>query len=95
MFVEDLPDDAGMLFIYDRPNIVSMWMKNTVLSLDILFVQRDGIIRNIARDTTPGSLKSIAADGAVCCALELKAGTTETLGIKAGDRLIHDTFKRP
>lgn len=95
MFIEDLPDDVGMLFIYEGPNIVSMWMKNTVLPLDILFVQRDGVIRNIARDTTPGSLKSIAAEGKVCCALELKAGTTDKLGIKAGDRLVHETFSRP
>lgn len=92
MYVEDMPDDAGMLFVYDQPNRVSMWMKNTVMSLDMLFVKSNGVIESIARNTTPGSLKSIAAQDLVCCVLELKAGISDALGLKPGDRLIHETF---
>jgi hypothetical protein len=92
MYVEDMPDDVGMLFIYDQPNRVSMWMKNTVMPLDMLFVKSNGVIENIAHNTTPGSLKSIAAQDLVCCVLELKAGSSKKLGVAAGDRLIHETF---
>ena len=92
MFVEDMPDDVGMLFFYDSPNRTSMWMKNTIMPLDILFIRPDGSIESIARNTTPGSLKSIAAKGKVCCVLELKAGISDHLKLKAGDQLIHAHF---
>lgn len=95
MFVESMPADAGMLFIHDVPAQQSMWMKNTILSLDMLFVRANGEIESIARDTTPGSLKSIASKGKVCCVLELNAGTAQALQINAGDRLIHPHFTTP
>ncbi|MFK8016387.1 MAG: DUF192 domain-containing protein [Gammaproteobacteria bacterium] len=92
MFVEDMPDDVGMLFFYDTPARASMWMKNTVMSLDMLFIKSNGTVESIAAATTPGSLKSVAAQGKVCCVLELKAGISETLGISPGDQLIHAHF---
>lgn len=93
MMVRTLPDDVGMLFIYPEDKRGSMWMKNTLLPLDILFVRRDGTIANIARDTTPRSLKSIRSDGAIRGALELKGGTAKALGIKSGDRVLHAAFR--
>jgi uncharacterized membrane protein (UPF0127 family) len=95
MFVESMPADVGMLFIHEISGRQSMWMKNTVLPLDMLFVRASGEIESIARDTTPGSLKSISSKGEVCCVLELNAGTTEALGINAGDTLIHPHFQSP
>lgn len=95
MFVESMPADVGMLFIHKIPARQSMWMKNTVLSLDMLFVLASGEIESIARDTTPGSLKSISSNGDVCCVLELNAGTTQALGIRPGDKLIHPHFQSP
>lgn len=92
MFVEHLPKDVGMLFFFDKNRPVSMWMKNTVLPLDMLFVLRSGKIESIAHDTTPGSLKPVASKGDVCCVLELNAGTARRLGLKPGDYLRHPAF---
>lgn len=92
MFVRSLPSDYGMLFVYDQPKIISMWMKNTVLSLDMLFIRADGTIANIVRDTRPGSLKSIAASENVTGVLELNAGTAKRLNIVAGDKIIYRAF---
>ncbi|MEM6639015.1 MAG: DUF192 domain-containing protein [Pseudomonadota bacterium] len=94
-FVQSLPADAGMLFISESSGRQSMWMKNTELPLDMLFVDAAGIVDRIAANTTPKSLKSIASDGNVCCVLELNAGTAKRLGIEAGDRLVHPHFPKP
>lgn len=88
MFVRSLPDNFGMLFVYENPRIISMWMKNTVLSLDMLFIRADGTIANIARNTEPGSLKSISSTEPVTRVLELNAGTAKKLNIQPGDRVI-------
>ena len=93
MFVEELPHDAGMLFLFARNRQASMWMKNTVLSLDMLFIRSSGEIESIVENTTPGSLKSVRSEGTVCCVLELNAGTTRRLGIRPGDRVEHPAFK--
>lgn len=87
MFREDLPDDAGMLFVYDRPDVQTMWMKNTSLSLDMLFVDPDGVIRRIVRDTIPLSPSTIIGPRNILYVLELRAGITRKLGIKAGDQV--------
>lgn len=88
MFVRDLPEFTGMVFIYDRPARLSMWMKNTYIPLDILFITEQGEIVNIARDTVPLSLDSVAAVEHVNYALELNAGVTEKLGIDDDSRII-------
>lgn len=88
MFVRDLPSQHGMIFTYTEPGLRSMWMKNTYISLDILFFHSDGRITNIARDTEPLSLASIASSEPVTHVLELNAGETARLGIEPGDRVI-------
>ena len=88
MFVESMPEDVGMLFVFEPSRRVSMWMKNTPQSLDILFIQSDGTIINLAKNTTPYSLKSISSKGRVKWVLELRAGFSEKQGVRVGDKLI-------
>lgn len=88
MFVRDLPEFTGMIFIYERPARLSMWMKNTYIPLDILFISTTGEIANIARNTVPLSQDSIAAVEPVNYVLELNAGLTEKLGIDDNSRVI-------
>ena len=97
MFIESLPADHGMLFLFERPQFASFWMKNTYLSLDIVFIGPDGVIVNIARDTEPLSVKSIGSMAPVAAVLELVAGTAMRIGLTAGDRVVHPAFsdRRP
>ncbi|MEM9209717.1 MAG: DUF192 domain-containing protein [Pseudomonadota bacterium] len=88
MFVRDLPNDTGMLFIYDGPGRRSMWMKNTYLPLDMLFIREDGTVSSIVTDTEPLSLRSISSEEPVTYVLELNAGVTTELGIVPGDRIL-------
>ncbi len=88
MFVRELPKMTGMLFIYDRDDYLSMWMKNTFIPLDMLFIRSDGTIANIETDTQPQSLKSVAAIEPVRFVLELNAGETESLGIDTDSYLL-------
>lgn len=90
MFVRELPEWSGMLFVYLRPGIRSMWMKNTYVPLDILFAREDGTVSSIEADTEPLSLESISAVEPVQYVLELNAGTAARLGIDGGSRLILD-----
>jgi uncharacterized membrane protein (UPF0127 family) len=92
MFVKALPADHGMLFLFDRPQFAAFWMKNTYLSLDIVFIGPDGVIVNIARDTEPLSLEPIESDGPVTTVLELVAGTAATIGLSAGERVLYPAF---
>lgn len=94
MFVRSLPADHGMLFLYEPPQIAGMWMKNTVLSLDMLFIRPDGTIANIARDTEPGSLATVRAVEPVSGVLELNAGTSERLRLAPGDRVVYRAFRQ-
>lgn len=88
-----LAADAGMLFDFGRIQPVLMWMKNTYLPLDIIFIRNDGRIVNIAPETTPESLAIIESAGLVKAVLEVPAGTAARLGIKAGDRVEHRIFE--
>ncbi len=87
MHVRHLPEFTGMLFSYTQPNIISMWMKNTYISLDILFIREDGTISNIATNAEPLSLKSISSTEPVSYFLELNAGVTLKLHINADSRV--------
>ena len=89
MFRTELGDNEGMLFPSVVPEPRSFWMKNTPLSLDIIFVGPDGRISNIAADTVPYSLDSVSSDGAASAVLELRAGRAKELGIVPGDRVIY------
>ena len=90
MFVRDLPEWTGMLFLYERAGIRSIWMKNTYIPLDILFARRDGTVSSIWPVAEPLSLKSMPAIEPVNFVLELNAGTAERLGIKVGSKFIFD-----
>ena len=91
-FRETLATHAGMLFDYERPQPVTMWMKNTLVPLDMLFISADGRVVNIAADTVPKSLAPISSAGPVRAVLEVNAGTAARLGIEPGDRGIHPIF---
>ena len=93
MYRSKLAPGAGMLFDYGRETPIAMWMKNTIVPLDMLFIGADGVIVNIAERTVPGSLAPIPSDGPVRAVLEVNAGTTARLGIKPGDRILHRIFQ--
>ena len=93
MFVRGLDDHTGMLFVYSSDQQLSMWMKNTLIPLDMLFVRADGSIADIAANTTPQSLDIIAAPEKVRAVLELDGGTAERLGIRVGDRIYCDALR--
>lgn len=88
MFVRDLPERTGMLFVYRDEQIRSMWMKNTFIPLDIAFARADGTIINIAYDTEPLSERSILSAAPARYVLELNAGVTGKLAIGSGSRLL-------
>jgi len=88
MFVRELPDFTGMIFVYRQAGIRSMWMKNTYIPLDMLFVKGDGTVSSVAADTTPHSLESVASREPVNFVIELNAGMAARLGVGAGSRVI-------
>jgi uncharacterized protein len=90
MYVSRLRDDDAMIFVYDSPQIVSMWMKNTYLPLDMLFVDAAGCIVSIAERTKPLSLASIQSAAPVVLVVEVKGGLVAARGAAVGDRI-----KRP
>jgi uncharacterized protein len=94
MFRRSMPADRGMLFDFGRVAPVAMWMQNTYLSLDMLFIRPDGTIARIAADTEPLSTRTIPSGEPVLAVLELNAGTAARLGIRAGDRVEHPLFRR-
>ena len=88
MFRRQLLPDRGMLFDFSAEQSVSMWMRNTYISLDMLFAGANGIIHNIAARTEPFSEKMIDAGGPTRFVLEVAGGTARRLGIKPGDRML-------
>jgi uncharacterized membrane protein (UPF0127 family) len=88
MFVRELDEHAGMLFMFPASQRVTMWMKNTYLSLDMLFLDAQGRIDYIAPRTTPLSLDLIQAPRPVSAVLELKGGVAERLDIHMGDQVL-------
>ena len=92
MFRRALPQDAGMLFDYARPQRVAMWMKNTLIPLDMLFIDTSGHIVHIRQRAVPGSLEAISSKVPVRGVLELNGGTVSRLGITCGDKVRHKIF---
>jgi uncharacterized membrane protein (UPF0127 family) len=82
-----LPLNTGMFFVFDREELVNMWMKNTFVSLDMIFADTEGRIVSIASDTEPMSLRIISSGVPAKSVLEVRAGTARRLGIRVGDRL--------
>lgn len=88
MFVRKLPDDTGMLFVYEDDAMHSMWMKNTYIPLDMLFIRHDGTVSSVIRETQPLSLESRGSVEPVRYVLELNGGVTRRLHIGDGSRMI-------
>ncbi len=94
MFRKQLPEGRGMLFDFSPEQEVSMWMKNTYVSLDMIFIRADGRILRIAENTEPLSERTISSGGRVRAVLEVVGGTARKLGIAPGDRVAHPLFTR-
>ena len=92
MYRKELPDGRGMLFDFSPEQEVSMWMKNTFIPLDLIFIRADGRILRIAEDTVPQSTKIIPSRGLAKGVLEVIAGTAKKYGIAPGDRVAHPLF---
>ncbi len=94
MFRRTLAPNAGMLFPYEPAQEITMWMKNTYISLDMVFIRADGTVLRVATGTEPFSEKVIASGGDALAVLELIAGTAARIGVKPGDRVEHKLFGR-
>ncbi len=95
MFRRVMPKDYGMLFDFDRTQKVAMWMKNTYLSLDMIFMRADGTIAHIVENTTPHSLATISSRFPVRYVLELNAGEASRTGMRSGQIMKHSIFLKP
>ncbi len=92
MFRKSVPEGTGMLFPYESPQEMTMWMRNTYVSLDMVFIRRDGVVHRIEARTEPLSERVISSGGPVTAVLELGAGEAQRLGIKPGDRVLSAHF---
>ncbi|MEM8574009.1 MAG: DUF192 domain-containing protein [Pseudomonadota bacterium] len=88
MFRRSMPQDRGMIFIYDPPQRATMWMRNTYISLDMIFITEEGTVLRIESNTEPFSTDIIDAGGITKAVLELNAGETARIGLKPGDRVL-------
>jgi uncharacterized membrane protein (UPF0127 family) len=95
MFVREMDEHSGMLFLFPESKRVTMWMKNTYISLDLLFMNRQGKIDYIAARATPLSEAIIGPPSPEFAVLELNGGTAARLGVAVGDFVLHPSFKRP
>ena len=95
MHVRRLPPDHGMLFLFERIQYASFWMKDTYIALDLVFIARDGSVVNVARNARPLSVDPIVSKAPVKAVLELVAGTATRIGLAAGDRIVHPAFVIP
>jgi uncharacterized protein len=93
MYRRYMPKDRGMLFDFEHPEPAAMWMENTYLPLDMLFIRANGTIARIEARTEPMSRRLIPAGEPVLGVLELNGGVCDELGIKPGDKVIHPMFK--
>lgn len=87
-----MPDDSGMLFDFKETRPVTMWMKNTYLSLDMLFLDEAGMVTHVATNAQPLSLALISSQGPVRYVVELNGGAAASYGVKVGDRLEHPSI---
>jgi len=92
MFVSDLPESMGMVFPIQPPRVETMWMKNTYIELDMLFIDKDGRVRKIIERAAPMSLQTLSSEVPVAAVLELKGGEVAKLGLRTGDTV---QWKKP
>lgn len=95
MFRESLPEEHGMLFIFDETREIKMWMKNTLIPLDMIFLDKTGKVVSLTENTTPESLATISSGQPARAVLELNAGAATRYGIKPGDYIRSDYFGQP
>ncbi|MGE3529035.1 MAG: DUF192 domain-containing protein [Methyloceanibacter sp.] len=88
MFRRSLPEQSGMLFLYARPHSATMWMKNTFIPLDMVFIAEGGTVHRIEANTEPFSTAIISSEGDIIAVLELNAGAAARIGLKPGDPVI-------
>ena len=93
MHIEFMEENQGMLFVFNPPRRVSMWMRNTPMSLDILFIDRNGKVINMEENTTPYSTKALSSGGTIRWVLEINGGLAKKMGIKTGDLVLLDSTK--
>ena len=94
MFRRSMPENAGMIFPYWPPQEATMWMRNTYLSLDMVFIAADGTVHRVEHGTEPFSERIIASEGKVVAVLELVAGVARRIGLKAGDKVESPALRR-
>ena len=94
MFREKLPMSAGMLFIFDKPQAVTFWMKNTFIPLDILFFDQQGVVKKIHSMAQPEDLTSIAGGNNIKYVLEINGGLARQLGISVGSEMRHPSIEQ-
>ena len=92
MYRTSLPDTKGMLFPHKKPTELTMWMRNTYIPLDMVFILADGTVHRIEARTEPLSERIIASEGPVTAVLEIAGGNAERLGLKPGDKVRHALF---
>ncbi len=92
MFRTAMAPDEGMLFDWGQPRESAMWMRNTLIPLDMVFIAADGRIHRIHERAVPQSLATIESRGPVRATLELAGGTAERLNLRVGDRVEHRAF---
>lgn len=92
MFRESMPRQAGMLFVYERPQSVSFWMRNTLIPLDMIFADQRGVVQRVHRDAVPGDETPIPGGPGILVVLEVNAGQAEQFGIGPGTELRHPSL---
>lgn len=92
MFREHLAGDAGMLFVFETPRRARFWMKNTLIPLDMIFIDDSGLVESVAERRDTRSERGSTSHGPVRAVLEINAGLSEELGIGPGDQAIHPAF---
>lgn len=93
MYRPKVPPDTGMLFPYGKPQEITMWMRNTYASLDMIFIRADGTVHRIEYATEPMSERIISSKGLVSAVLEMAAGEAKRLRIAPGDRVVHTSIE--
>lgn len=94
MFRESLPIGAGMLFVYEKPQKVAFWMKNTLIPLDMIFIGADGRVKGVHANAVPGDLTSIPGPDDTLMVLEIKGGLAARLGLEEGAELRHPALSQ-
>jgi uncharacterized membrane protein (UPF0127 family) len=92
MFREAMPRSSGMLFIYDQPQRATFWMRNTLIPLDMIFVDETGVVRHVHHDAVPGDETTIDGGNDVLTVLEINGGLARAMGITPGSEMRHPAF---